>query len=47
VFFDVQPDGTGHLRRRTRIYHEESGAEATFGGFEPAAWVGWILDRLG
>ena len=32
VFFDVQltePGGAGELRRRTRLYHEENGTEAT------------------
>jgi hypothetical protein len=47
VFFDVQPAGPGELRRRTRLYHEETGDEITFPGSEPADWVRWMLDRLG
>jgi hypothetical protein len=49
VFFDVQPagpGGQGELRRRTKLYHEESGDETTFGSWEPADWVRWMLDRL-
>ncbi len=47
VFFDVQPTGLPELRRRTRLYHEETGDEITFPGSEPADWVRWMLDRLG
>ncbi len=50
VFFDAQttgPSGSGELRRRTRLYHEETGNEATLRGWEPADWVRWMLDRLG
>ncbi len=47
VFFDLQPSGPGELRRRTRIYHEETGDETTFPGDEPADWVRWMLGRLG
>jgi len=47
VFFDVQPTGPGALRRRTRLYHEETGDEITFPGSDPADWVSWMLDRLG
>jgi hypothetical protein len=43
VFFDIQLDGPG---RRTRIYHEETGAETTLTSFEPTAWVSWMLERL-
>lgn len=49
VFFDVQPTGPGgpvELRRRTRLYHEETGDEATYPGWEPTDWVSWILGRL-
>ena len=44
IFFDVQP---GSPPRRTRLYHEETGDEATFPGWEPAGWASWILGRLG
>jgi hypothetical protein len=50
VFFDVQPagpGGPGEPRRRTRLYHEETGNETTFRGWEPTDWVRWMLDRLG
>jgi hypothetical protein len=50
VFFDAQPagpGGPGGLRRRTRLYHEETGNETTFRGWEPADCVRWMLDRLG
>lgn len=50
VFFDAQatgPGGSGELRRRTRLYHEETGNETTLRGWEPTDWVRWILDRLG
>lgn len=47
VFFDTQPGGPGELRRRTRLYHEETGDEATFPDSEPTDWVRWMLDRLG
>jgi len=46
VFFDVQPGGPGELLRRTRLYHEETGDETTFSGWEPTDWVRWMLDRL-
>jgi hypothetical protein len=46
VFFDIQPNGPGELRRRTRLYHEESAGETTFPGWEPTDWVRWMLDRL-
>jgi hypothetical protein len=50
VFFDAQttvPSGSGELRQRTRLYHEETGNETTLRGWEPTDWVRWILDRLG
>ncbi len=47
VFFDVQPAGPCELRRRARLYHEETGDEATFPGSQAAGWVRWMLDRLG
>jgi hypothetical protein len=46
VFFDVQPSGPGGLLPRTRLYHEETGDETTFSGWEPTDWVMWMLDRL-
>ena len=49
VFFDTQATGSGasgELRRRTRLYHEETGSETTLHGWEPADWVRWLLDRL-
>jgi hypothetical protein len=46
VFFDVQPSGPGELLLRTRMYHEETGDEITFSGWEPTDWVRWMLDRL-
>jgi len=47
VFFDTQPGGPDGLRRRTRLYHEETGYEATFPDSEPTDWVRWMLERLG
>ena len=50
VFFDALPTGpggSGQLRRRTRLYHEETGNETTLRGWEPTHWVRWMLDRLG
>ena len=44
VFFDGQPGQSG---QRTRLYHEETGDEITFPGYEPTDWVRWMLDRLG
>ena len=46
VFFDVQPSGPGELLPRIRLYHEETGDETTFSGWEPAGWVRWMLGRL-
>jgi hypothetical protein len=49
VFFDVQPTGPGgpaELRRRTRLYHEETGDDTTYPGWEPTDWVRWTLGRL-
>lgn len=49
VFFDTQPAGPagpGAVDRRTRLYHEETGDETAFGGWEPAGWVRWMLERL-
>jgi len=50
VFFDLRPTtpgGPDEPRRRTRLYHEETGDETTFRGWEPTDWVRWMLDRLG
>jgi hypothetical protein len=47
VFFDTQPGGPGELRRRTRLYHEETGDETTFPDSGRTDWVRWMLDRLG
>jgi hypothetical protein len=47
VFFDIRPAGPDEQRRRTRLYHEETGEETTFRGWEPADWVRWVLDRHG
>ena len=50
VFFDAHttgPGGSGELRRRTRLYHDETGNETTLRGWEPTDWVRWVLDRLG
>lgn len=47
VFFDTGPAETGERRWRTRLYHEETGDEATFPGSEPTEWVRWMLGRLG
>ena len=47
VFFDVRPGGLDELRRRARLYHEETGDETAFRGWEPTDWVRWMLDRLG
>jgi hypothetical protein len=46
VFFDVQSRPPGEPGGRTRLYHEETGDEATFPGCEPADWVRWMLNRL-
>ena len=50
VFFDVQspgPGGPGEVRRRTRLYHEETGEEVVFPGWGVTDWMKWMLDRLG
>jgi hypothetical protein len=47
VFFDTQPAGPGDRRWRTRLYHEETGDQATFPGSGPTDWVRWMLGRLG
>jgi hypothetical protein len=36
----------GGCSRRTRIYHDESGEEATFTQFEPIGLAVWMLRRL-
>lgn len=46
VFFDARPGEAGELRRRTRLYHEETGEETELPGSEPAEWVTWMLGRL-
>lgn len=49
VFFDVGspgPAGPGDRRRRTRLYHEETGDEVMLPGWGPTDWVKWMLDRL-
>ncbi len=45
VFVDQVVDDAGRMRSETRLYHNESGAEATFPGASPEAWIGWILER--
>jgi hypothetical protein len=49
VFFDVRSSGRGgpgDRRRRTRLYHEETGDETMLPGWGPTDWVKWMLDRL-
>jgi hypothetical protein len=49
VFFDVESPGRdrpGDPRRRTRLYHEETGDESVFPGWGPTDWVSWMLARL-
>lgn len=46
VFFDTRPGEAGESRWRTRMYHEETGDEATFPDSEPTEWVRWMLGRL-
>jgi hypothetical protein len=49
VFFDVRAPGRGRpgeRRRRTRLYHEETGDETMLPGWGPTDWVKWMLDRL-
>ena len=46
VFFDTLPGEPGATTRQTRIYHDESGAEALFPGPDPAPWVAWMLERV-
>ncbi len=46
VFFDVGPGEQGELRRRARLYHEETGDETTLRGWGPTDWVSWMFDRL-
>lgn len=44
VFVEDRFDG--EASRRTRIYHDESGDEATFAQFEPVGLAVWMLRRL-
>jgi len=48
VFFDVGSPGRASPgdRRRTRLYHEETGDETMLPGWGPTDWVKWMLDRL-
>ena len=47
VFVDQVVDDEGRARCETRLYHNESGAEATFPGAAPEAWIAWMLERSG
>lgn len=45
VFFDHTTNDQGEDIWHTRVYHDESGEEATLQGSDPAVWVQWILER--
>lgn len=46
VFVDTTDDADGHTIRQTRVYHEESGDETTFTGFDQTALVAWMVRRI-
>jgi hypothetical protein len=46
VFFDILPGAEDPTAWQTRIYHDESGAEALFPGTDSAPWVAWMLERV-
>ncbi len=43
IFLDEVVDASGRTGRETRLYHAESGAEATLTGVSPERWIAWIL----
>jgi len=51
IFFDYLPDQNGEqtwqtrVRWKTKTYHDESGDEENFPGFEPSLWSNWILEQ--
>ena len=45
LFFDYALDEKGKQSWRTRVYHNESGAETEFSGIGPHPWVNWILQQ--
>lgn len=47
IFVDQVADAHGRRHWETRLYHAESGVEATLTGASPEHWVAWILERLG
>jgi len=47
LFFDRATDNRGETIEQTRVYHEESGDETHFPGFETTPWVDWILRHAG
>jgi hypothetical protein len=47
IFVDQVDDATGERRWESRLYHAESGAEATLPGAHPEQWIAWVLQHLG
>ena len=50
IFFDYVTDQNGEQAWQTRVwqtktYHDESGGEEKFPGFEPSSWANWILNQ--
>lgn len=50
IFFDYVTDQNGEQAWQTRVwqtrtYHDESGGEEKFPGFEPSLWANWILEQ--
>lgn len=46
IFVDQVDDATGERRWESRLYHAESGAEATLPGANPEQWIAWVLQHL-
>lgn len=47
IFVDHVVDPRGRPGWETRLYHAESGVEATLAGADPREWIAWLLERLG
>ena len=45
LFFDYVTDELGEEVWQTRVYHDESGEEASFSGTDTASWVNWVLEH--
>lgn len=47
VYFEYIADNQDKKTPQTRVYHDESGEEVLYSGWESTQWVDWVLQRAG